>query len=181
MKNILRETVNMKISKLALFATLSVMVGSASAATDGTMGATSTGTSGVTLIKESTVQITGIADLDLGTAGFLTVDASTSDDVCVFSSSGSYSVTVTSTNGSFILADVGTATDIAYDLNWTVAATPQALTYSAASTAVAGNQSDPTCGGTPNANFEVVVPTAGFNAAEPGTYIDTLTLIISPE
>ena len=171
----------MRNSKLALVATLSVMVGSVSAATDGSLGATSTGTSGVSVIKESTVQITGLADIDLGTAGFLSSDASASDDVCVFSSSGSYSVTVTSANGSFILADALTATDIAYDLTWTVAATPQTLVHNSASSAVVGDQTDPTCGSVPNANFEVSVPTAGFNAAEPGTYIDTLTLVVSPE
>lgn len=170
----------MKNFKLALLATLTVVVGSANAATDGTLGATSTGTSDISLIKESSVQITGVDDIDLGTQGVLLSDVTGSDDVCVFSSSGSYTVTVTTTNGSFVLADTGTATDIPYDLTWTVATVPQTLTYNTASSSVAGDQADPTCATGTNATFEVGVPTAGFNSADPGTYIDTLTLMISP-
>lgn len=171
----------MKNYKLTLLAAFTVVAGSAQAATDGSLDTTSSATSDISLTKESSVQISGVSDIDLGTQGSLAVDATGSDDVCVFSSSGSYSITVTSSNGAFVLSDVDSATDIPYNLNWTVAATPQALTYNTTSNAVVGDQSDPTCGGTPNANFEVVIPTAGFNAAEPGTYIDTLTLLISPE
>lgn len=171
----------MNNSTLILMIPLIAGLGLAQAASDGALDGTSTGTSDIILEKDDMVQITGLADIDLGSESRLTADASASDDVCVFSTSGSYSVTVSSANGSFILQDINTASDIAYEINWTVDNTPQALTYNTASTAIAGNNNDPTCGGTPNASFEVVVPSAGFNAASPGTYIDTLTLLLSPE
>lgn len=164
----------MKISKILLAGSALVMSGSALAATQGSLGATSSGTSLVTVVKEEAVQISNIDDINLGTHDFLAADAVGSDDVCVFNSTGNYAVTVTSASGSF---ELQSGTDaVAYGVTWNGAdATGGQLTD------LAGDVNSPTCNGGTNATFEVTVAVADFNAADSGTYTDTLTLAIVPE
>ena len=150
------------------------------AATDGTLGSTSTGTAIINISKQNAVKITNLDDLDLGTAGFLSATATASDDVCVYSSTGGYNITITSANGTFQLEDDNTPTNIPYSLNWTAGATT-AVTYNTAIVGLVGNQSAVDCGGSTNASFEVSVTAADFNAADPGSYTDTLTLSVIPE
>lgn len=153
---------------------------SALAATQGTLGADSTGTSEVMIIKDNVVLLSGVADLDLGQYNSTATDLSASDDVCVFNSTATYSVTVAGNGSAFELSN-GTET-IPYSVLWTTSAAPAAaLTHQ---TALGGNLGDRTslnCNGGTNANFEVQVSAVDFNAAVPGTYTDTLTLMIEPE
>lgn len=170
----------LKLNKLTLVAAAAVAFsGTALAATDGTLGLTSTGTSVVTLIKENAVQISGVADLDLGTHSSLVADATAFDDVCVFSATSLYQITVTSANGAFELSD-GTNT-IDYSMTWAAGGAAAPVTYNTAMTTLPANSTAPTCGGVDNATFEVTVASADFNAAAPGTYTDTVTLLVEPE
>lgn len=159
--------------------TLSGFSFTASAATDGTLGATSMGTSDVILVKENAVQITNVGDLDLGLASSLDADVVASDAVCVFNSTAGYALTVTSANGSFEL-DSGADT-IAYAVTWATTGAAAPVQYGSDLTGNLGDRTSPTCGGGTNATFEVTVAAADFNAALPGTYEDTLTLLVTPE
>jgi hypothetical protein len=170
----------MKLFRIALIASLTAMTGSAIAATQGTIGNTSTGTSDININKGNAVQITDVDDIDLGTSGNLAATATQSDAVCVFSSTGACNITVTSTNGSFILTDANTTTDIDYTVDWTVG-TLAPVTYNTAITGLVGDSTSVDCGATTNATFTVSVTAAEFNAADPGSYTDTLTLLVQPE
>jgi hypothetical protein len=141
---------------------------------------TSTGTSIINIAKQNAVQITDVDDLNLGTAGSLSATATQSDSVCVFSSTGAYNITLSSANGSFILSDTNTTTDIAYSVDWTVGTATTAV-YNAPITGLVGDSNAIDCGATTNASFAVSVTAANFNAADPGNYTDTLTLLVQPE
>lgn len=167
----------MKFFRIALIASLTAMTGSAIAATQGTLDATSTGTSIINMGKENAVQITNVGDINLGTTGNITVAAVESDDVCVFSSTGGYNLTVSSLNGSFILSDANTQTDIDYTILWD----GDAVAYGNAVTGLLGNSTSVNCDSSTNATFTVSVSVTEFNAATPGTYSDTLTLLVQPE
>ena len=170
----------MKLFRIAMIASLTALTGTAIAATDGTLGSTSTGTSIINIAKQNAVQITDVDDIDLGTAGNLTATATESDSVCVFSSTGAYNITLSSTNGSFELSDTNTTTNIPYSVDWTVGTATTAV-YNTAITGLVGDSTAVDCGATTNATFSVSVTAANFNAADPGNYSDTLTLLVQPE
>jgi len=167
----------MKYFKIALVTSAIAATGIVSAATDGNLGVDSTGTSEVTLIKQDAVQITNVGDIDLGTHATLAGNQVVDDDVCVFNSTSSYEITFTSANGAFVLEDG--ANSIPYTVDWSSNGGAAAdVTYN---TAIGGNTGDATsltCGGGTNANFEVTVTAADFNAANPGNYTDTLTIFV---
>ncbi len=172
----------MKNFKTILFASTLVISGTALAAQDGTLGTNSIGESIVTIIKQNAVQITDVGDIDLGSHATLTADAVGSDDVCVFSSTTNYNVTVDSANGGFNLMDGAAA--IPYSLTWASnGGAAASVSDGVAVTGLSGDNTSLICAGTggSNATFEVTVAVADYNAATPGTYTDTLTLTVAPE
>jgi spore coat protein U-like protein len=103
-----------------------------------------------------------------------------SDDVCIFSSTTNYNVTIDSANGGFRLMD-GTE-EIPYGLTWSAnGGTAATVADGTAITGLAGNSTSLDCGSGTNATFEVTVASADFNSAVPGSYSDTLTLTVAPE
>ena len=172
----------MKNFKLALVASVVALSASgvAVAAQDGTLGLTSTGESVVTIIKENAVQISNVDDVDLGTQATLAADAVGGDDVCVFASTGGYDITVSGAGTAFELT--GTGGTIPYAVTWAAnGGAAAAVTFGTTITGLAGDTDSLTCAGGTNARFEVTVAAAAFNAADPGTYTDTLTLFVEPE
>ena len=166
------------LGKVILVTALGVAA-SAHAASDGTLGATSVGESEVTLIKDNAVMITNVADLDLGTHSTTATSLTASDDVCVFNSTATYNVTVTSLNGAFALTD-GTNT-IDYSLTWADSAgVPAPVLYNTTLPGLQGDRTSTNCNGGTNAAFAVEVAALDFNTAAPGNYTDTLTLTIAP-
>ena len=171
-----------KLDRWTLIAALSVAT--TANAVDGTLGASSTGSSEVTVTKENLVQITGVDDLDLGAYTSTATNLSLSDALCVYSSTAAYKLTVTSANNSFQLEDVSSSSVIPYDLTWadsSGAISP--VEHGNIINNLLGSQTDTSCSdrsGT-NATFTVSVVAADFNGADPGTYSDTLTLMIEPE
>jgi len=150
------------------------------AATDGTLGSTSEGTSIITIIKEDAVLITDVDDLFLGTSGALFQNQVNADAVCVYSSTGSYNLTVTTSNGSFSLQSGTTTTAIPYGLEW-ITDTATSVIYNNPIIGLIGDSLSINCNGTSNAIFQITVTPADFNAADPGNYQDTLTLLVAPE
>lgn len=150
------------------------------AATDGTLGSTSEGTSIVTIIKEDAVLITDVDDLNLGTSGALFENQVATDGVCVYTSTGSYNLAITTANGLFSLQSGTTTTDIAYTLEW-ITDTATSVVYNTPITGLIGDSQSINCNGTTNALFQLTVTSGAFNAADPGNYQDTLTLLVAPE
>ena len=173
-----------KLDKWTLIATLSFAT-TANAA-DGQLGASSSGSSEVTVTKEDLVLITGVGDLDLGAYTSTAADLSLSDALCVYSSTSAYKLTVTSANASdsFQLEDVIGGSTIPYALTWADSSgNPNTVEPSGTIGNLSGNQTSTSCSdssGT-NASFSVTVLAADFNNAPPGNYSDTLTLMIEPE
>lgn len=152
----------------------------AQAAQDGTLGASSTGVTDITLVKDNAVQISAVNDINLGTYSSTATTIEASDDLCVFNSTASYNVTVTTANGSFELSN-GTQT-IPYSLSWSdLNNTDLAVFYSIPLTGRTGDRTSPTCDGGTNTTVAVRVDAAAFNNAVPGTYTDTVTMMIQPE
>ena len=153
----------------------------ATAATDGTLGLTSTGTTDISIIKGDTAQITGLTDMVMApwtTGSPAPVDSTTA---CVYTSTGAYQVTPTSANGAglqFRMADGGNF--LVYDVNWndgsgnTNLNNGQLLGGQAGSTTIG-------CGGATNVTVQVNVTIGNITAAPVGNYADTLTLLIAPE
>lgn len=151
------------------------------AALQGTLGGSSSGESDISVTKGSLVMISGIADLNLGTMTTAGSDLSAYDDICVFSSTSSYSVTVTSANASFELSD-GATGSIPYALTWTDdTGTPTTISYGDTLDSQTGDQANNNCDSGTNASFSISVTSIDFNSATPGTYTDKLTLFIAPE
>ena len=169
------------LNKTLLVAAISLAGSSFSsfAATDGTLGADSSGTSDVMIVKDNVVQLSDVGDLDLGSFNSLTADLSASDAVCVFNSTASYKVTVDSSYGAYELRDGAEA--IPYAVNWIVGAVTAPMAHGVENAGNLGDRTSPNCNGGTNASFEVTVAAADFNSALPGTYTDTLTLMIEPE
>lgn len=160
------------------------------AATQGTLGATSSGTVGVSITLSSLVQITGLTDITLGTVS--TFPATGNTTACVYSNVasplGAYFVTATSANasaGAFRVSDgAGTPKFITYSAFWNNAAAAAQTTTLTSGTKTAqqtgGSAVSLTCGGTPNANFNLSFSAAQVQGAAAATYTDTVTLLITP-
>ncbi|MCR9095360.1 MAG: hypothetical protein NXI30_14160 [bacterium] len=155
----------------------------AQAATDGTLGLTSTGTTDISIIKGDTAQITGLQDIVLApwTAG----DAPPvgSSPACVYTSTGSYQMTATSANGAgttFRLTDGTNFID--YSVQWNDGV--GGLTAAANGTPLAGLTGDAVstnCGGATPATVQVNITNGQMNGAPEGSYGDTLTVLITPQ
>jgi hypothetical protein len=154
------------------------------AATDGTLGATSSGELNVSLAVADRVQITGLDDIALGSysgTGSL-VGGST---FCVYrNGTGVYDLTVTSLNddsGTFRATD---GTDfIAYsvEIDDSVVASNGVLVASgAAQTGLAGNGTSTSCGGADNASLQVTFDELDLQAAPTGSFADVITLLVEP-
>ncbi len=103
-----------KFKGIIVASSLTAMFGVAMAATDGTLGASSTGTTEVTISIGDLIQISGLSDITV-TPTTITSDATGNTTACIYTNGtnvpGGYQVTATSTNGttgsSFDTADGG--------------------------------------------------------------------------
>lgn len=158
------------------------------AATQGTLGTTSTGTVNISITIPSLVQITGLNDIALGSTSSFPATGNTT--ACIYSNVasplGSYYVTATSQNTSgtdFRVKDSGTDY-IGYSAYWnnsSAASQTTVLTSGTKTTQqLGGNSTSLTCSGTPNANFNISLTSTQVAGAPAATYTDTATLIVSP-
>lgn len=155
--------------------------GTAHAASDGSLGATSTGTVVINATIPNLAQISRLDDIALGT--WSGVDLTGFDDLCVFSSTRSYTITATSANGTGTTFRLSDGTNfIPYNVSWRDSApATTALASGTASGAQATSATATNCGGSDNTRVSVTVPSAGIAAAPAGAYSDTLTLLVTPQ
>jgi hypothetical protein len=147
-----------------------------------------TQTSTITITIPALVQISGLSDIALLPINIASsVQGNTT--ACVYSNNitplGSYFVTATSTNasaGSFRVKQGSSF--ITYNAFWNNTSSPIQSTAlsSGAKTALQTGASSTSlsCGGTPNANFNLSFSASQIAGAPPGVYTDTVTILISP-
>ncbi len=171
---------NFKLQQLGqgiALASLLAAAGTTYGATQGSLGAESTGSLDVTVTIEERVQISGLNDIALGTysgAG----DLSGSDDFCVYrNGTGFYTLEVGSqnpaTSGAFRLTN-GTAF-----IPYSVSVNGTSLLHGE-NVEGTGHASSVTCGSSTNASLAVEVLASDLQAAPSGAYADTITLVVSP-
>jgi len=161
-----------------------IATGTVMAATQGTLGTSSTGTVNITVGVGDQIQITALADI---TGPYIPgSDFTGSSPACVYRNGGSgdFDLTATSSNGSgtdFRLNDAGTF--VIYDVTFNDSvsgaidmdnAVLDNTNFTNADTA------SPTCSGAPQSTIAINVPDANLGAVVAGTYTDTLTILVAP-
>jgi len=174
-----------QFSKKSLVAAIALGAASfAAAATDGSLGATSTGTAEIDLTIADRVQVTGLDDINLGTFGG-SGDMTGATAFCVYrNGTGLYDVTVSSANES---GAAFRATDGSNFLSYVVrfdddndASDGTSIDSRAAETAIAGDGRSLSGGGSDNASRHVTFAEAALLSANTGAYNDTLTVLVEP-
>ncbi len=171
---------NFKLKQLGqgiALASLLAAGGMVSAAEDGTLGATSTGSLDVLVSIADRVQISGLDDIDLGAysgSGELTG----SDSFCVYrNGTGLYDVEISSANADGGAFRMVSGTD--NFLTYTVTFAGEAVS-SGEEIEGAGHSTSVTCGGGTNTTLAVSVAEAALQGAVSGSYADTVTMVVSP-
>ena len=175
------NTLNKKLIAGVAFA---AFVSPAFGASDGTLGATSSGTSDITLEIADRVQITSVEDITLGAWGG-SGDMVGTTEFCVYRSGGDdYAVTLTADTGAFQVGSVTTLDNIAFsvrvddDLD---ASDGESLSYNTQSAVALAGSSSLTCGGGDNAEVEVTFAEAALQAASTANdYQATITILVEP-
>lgn len=176
----------LKRTILAGAATLA-MPAAASAATQGTSGATSSGSVTISATVPGRVEISGLSDVAFGTVDPASA-ASQAQNVCVWSNTSGrlYSVTATGSGAAnaFTLTD-GTNT-LAYGVEWAASsgqASGTALVSGTALGSLASTATSPTCSAGPAASASLIVKmtAANLQAAVASSYTGTLTLVVAPQ
>lgn len=169
---------------LAVAAVITFAAGSAFAATQGTLGATSTGSLDITLTIDPLVQISALDDIALGTytgGGNMTG----ADDLCVYSNNGGYDITATGNGAGNAFELIGAGANIPYTVEWATTAgagTGTALTTGVTLASQTGTfTGGPNCGGVDNAQVIVTVDSADLAAAPADAYTGVLTLLVAPQ
>ncbi|TVS17016.1 MAG: hypothetical protein EA417_08460 [Gammaproteobacteria bacterium] len=159
-------------------ASLLAAAGTAYGATQGTLGADSTGTLDVTVSIEDRVQISALNDIPLGTYSG-TGPLNGSDDFCVYrNGTGLYSLQVvgsenTGPGGVFRLTN---GTDF---ITYSVSVNDSPL-LDGEDVDGTGSSTSVVCGGSTNANLGVEVAEGDLQSAPSGNYSDRITLVVSP-
>jgi hypothetical protein len=160
---------------------------SALAATDGTVGATSTGTINVSIEILEEVQITGFVangDIDFGIWDSTSVtDEDSVVNVCVYRNHGpNYGVTVTTDTGAFELAGAAVpANVIPFGIVWDLAGEDTAVVYNTRFTSATG-EATVDCGATFPVPVEFRITNAALNAqTNLDTYSALVTFVVDPE
>jgi hypothetical protein len=176
-----KELIMKKLGKIGILVSLSTLL--AGQALAGTLGATSSDNSVITLEVGARVQITNVDDIALGAYSGTGV-LSGSTEYCVYKSGGDdYTVTLTTDTGSFKVSSVTTADDINFTAKVDADADASdgvAVTYNVASAAMTGAATT-NCGGSDNGAIEVSFAQADLLAASSAAdYTATMTILVEP-
>lgn len=172
---------------------LLVLAGTANAATQGTLGSTSTGTAQISVTKNVQAQISDIQDMTLSNWSVGDGAVTLTSNVCVYSSTGTYKVTATG-SGLLGIYTIGSGLNlIPYTVKWNaggagnLADTGTNLTAGIQSSSF-GNASTTSAncsgGGAGNDTARVVVgitqSAMDSAASSPTPYTGTLTMLVTP-
>lgn len=185
----IKKQIGAAYTGLALLACASLMQTTpAFAATQGSIGATSQGTINIQASVPSRARISGLNDVS-----FLnqdpTSDASSSQDVCVWSNTTTKAYTITASGdgaaGAFTLTD-GSGT-VPYSVEWSSSAgqsSGSALSTGVASVSLLSTATNQSCASGPSSSASLIVKLASADLstmATGSTYAGTLTLLVTPQ
>ena len=168
-----------KVMGLAVFASTSSI-----AATDGTLGTTSTFSYNVTITIPERVRISGLQDAAFGAFG--SSDTRINDDVCIYSntSGGNYDVTATGSGAGNAFTIASGPNTVPYRLFWNDVTGTVGQTELSAGTTLVGqtgaDRTDTSCSGGNNANIDILIERASVEGNPNGTYTGVITLVIEP-
>lgn len=178
-----------RMSLLAGIAGSLLVAAPAAASTQGSFGATSTGSLTINASVPGRVRISGLSDVTFTNAD-PSVDATNAQNVCVWSNTSTrgYSITATGSGsaGAFTLAS-GALPVVPYTVQWAPSSGQTSGTSLTAATALTGQTSTATnsdCSAGPAASASLVVSigSATLQSMDAGvTYNGTLTLLVAPE
>jgi len=153
------------------------------AATDGAFGLVSQGSTDISIIRGDTAQASGLEDIVLAPWTEGSTPPRGTATACIFTSTGSYQVSATSSNGTgtaFRLTS-GTAF-INYAVRWNDGVGGlQQLSNGVPLSGLVGDSTSPNCSGANPATIQVNITRARMSAAPTGSYSDTLTVMITPQ
>lgn len=178
-----------RITAAAALAAVVMMSQGAAAATQGSLGSTSTGTVGVSVTIPQKYRITSLTDITLGTYSG-TGDLTGNDDVCVYTNDATkaYHVLITDsssmTPSGFGVQNAGATASIPMTVAWNSATGTSgnaAVTYNSSLAGSNANSTSVTCAtGGESANLQVTLAAADLQAAPADAYSTTLTIVIEP-
>ncbi|MEQ8690877.1 MAG: hypothetical protein RIC89_08580 [Pseudomonadales bacterium] len=176
----MKTTIAKALKQIAIGGTLAAVASTGFAATQGSLGFTSTGDLDIDLTVSDEVRINNLADITLGP--FTGADVSGSSPACVYRNGGpDYQVTATG-DGALNAFTLSNGTDtVPYSVTFTD--TVDAVTLASGTAAVrTGAEGDPllNCSGGDNASIGVSVTAADASGLPQDTYIGTLTLMVAP-
>ena len=180
------------VSSLALLGSVAVAsfcAASADAATQGSLGATSTGTVTITATVPNRAQITGLSDISFTNAD-PTTTATSAQSNCVWSNTATkgYSITASGsgTAGAFTLTS-GALAPVPYSVQWAATSgqtSGSALATGTALTGLTSTATRPTCNAGPATSSSLVVSIAATDLQDmvaSASYTGTLTLLVTPQ
>ncbi len=162
------------------------------AATQGTLGATSTGSLTISVTKPARADITNLTDLTVASWVTGGGNQTLTSDLCVYSTrpSGGYTVKATGSGAASAFTLANGANTLAYAVSWNSAGVGAltnvgtALTTNVTSAALTKAATDSsTCTEAtpgPTARLIVTILATSLDAVVDGTYTGTLTLLITP-
>jgi hypothetical protein len=181
-----RIQLNRAITGLAIASVL--MASPVAAATQGTLGATSTGNVSITASVPSRARITGLADVAFTSQDPATA-ASNAQNVCVWSNTATrgYTITATGSGTSNAFTLTNGSTTVPYSVAWAPSinqTSGTALISGTASGSLTSSATNQTCVSGPVASSSLIV---GISTTDLGTmsaastYTGTLTLLVAPQ
>lgn len=168
---------------------LAVLAGeTAQAATQGSLGSTSTGSVSISASVPSRVRISGLSDVALTNVD-PSVDASNAQNVCVWSNTSTkgYNITATGSGAGNAFTLANAALTVPYTVEWSGSSGQTAGTALTSGTALTGLTSTATnssCASGPSASASLIVKLASpdLQTMQPLTnYTGTLTMVVAPE
>lgn len=163
--------------------------GPALAATQGSLGSTSTGSVTITATVPNRAQLTALSDISFTNADPSTA-ATNSQSVCAWSNTATkgYSITATGsgTGGAFTLAS-GALTPVPYSVQWnqsTGQSSGTSLTTATALGSLVSTATKPTCNSGPSTTSSLIVTIGASDLQDmvaATSYTGTLTLLMTPQ
>jgi len=162
--------------------------GTALAASQGTLGTTSTGSISIGASVPNRVQISNLADVSF-TNQDPSVAASNAQNVCVWSNSSTkgYNITATGSGAANAFTLSNGAATVPYSVEWAGSSgqsSGTALSSGSALTGLTSTATNPTCSAGPSSSASMVVKitSASLQGMQAATsYTGTLTLVVAPE
>lgn len=173
-----------KAIKGILVASALATTGAAIAATDGTLGLTSTGTVNITVSTGDQIQISGMVDIVGGHV--VGSDFVGTTPVCIYKNGADNTFRINADSnfagGGFNLADGGGANPVAYTVNYFDGAGNTTAMVENTDVAVdnANDQATDCSSGNAAQTFTITAADAALQAVPAGTYTDTLTILVTP-